>query len=151
MGDITTIRIHKEIKGELDGFKIHEREPYEDVLKRLMRKARDTDELVERERALASFVGRAKGKYGESVDKLILYGSHARGEAGEESDVDVLVVWNGDPSEGRMGMAEIATDVLLEHDVIISPKLVSAEGYEDMKRSEGPFIKNVLEEGVRLE
>ena len=33
-----------------------------------------------------------EGKYGDKVKKVILYGSYARGEATEDSDVDVLVV-----------------------------------------------------------
>ena len=31
-------------------------------------------------------------KYGDKIKKVILYGSYARGEATEDSDVDVLVV-----------------------------------------------------------
>ena len=34
--------------------------------------------------------------YGDRLVKVILYGSHARGEAHEESDVDVLFVLQGD-------------------------------------------------------
>ncbi len=34
--DITTIRIHKETKSLLDGVKEHNRETYEDIIKRLV-------------------------------------------------------------------------------------------------------------------
>lgn len=38
MGEITSIRLHRRTKVELDRFKVHPREPYEDVIKRLMGK-----------------------------------------------------------------------------------------------------------------
>ncbi|MBM4029452.1 MAG: nucleotidyltransferase domain-containing protein, partial [Planctomycetes bacterium] len=31
-------------------------------------------------------------RYGDGIKRVILYGSHARGEATEDSDVDVLVL-----------------------------------------------------------
>ena len=38
---------------------------------------------------------------GDKLDKLVLYGSYARGDNTEESDVDVLVLTNMEPEENR--------------------------------------------------
>lgn len=38
--EFTTIAITKQTKNKLDELKVHEREPYEDVIKRLMEKAK---------------------------------------------------------------------------------------------------------------
>jgi predicted nucleotidyltransferase len=45
-------------------------------------------------RPVEEFVRRALEKYGDKIDKIILFGSVARGEARDESDVDILVVGN---------------------------------------------------------
>jgi uncharacterized protein (UPF0332 family)/predicted nucleotidyltransferase len=57
-----------------------------------------------------------KGSYGAKVLHLILYGSHARGSATPESDVDVLVVVDDalDPWEVRRSMDGVLMDILLE-------------------------------------
>lgn len=148
--DVTTIRVHKETKAKLDDFKIHDREPYEEVLNRLMKKAKETNKFSKREKAATRFIKKAKELYGENVEEIILYGSFVRGEADAESDVDVLIVWDGNVTKGREYMAELATDALLEHDVIISPKVVSPKNYRDMKKSRMPFIENVQSEGIRV-
>ena len=40
---------------------------------------------------------------GDKLDKVVLYGSYARGDNTEESDVDVLVLTNMEPEENRNG------------------------------------------------
>ena len=37
-----------------------------------------------------------EAQYGDRLDRVLLYGSQARGDAGPESDVDVLVVLAGE-------------------------------------------------------
>lgn len=150
MKEITTIRVHRGTKEKLDEFKIHDREPYEEVLKRLMKRARETSKFMKREKAVTSFIGKIRGEYGEEVNDIIIYGSYARGEADADSDVDILIVWNGDLPEGREGMAQLATEALLEHDTIISPIVVSPENYEAMKKAGVPFIENVRDEGIKV-
>ena len=44
------------------------------------------------QKAVDEFVKRALGKYKDKIDSIILFGSIARGEAREESDIDILVV-----------------------------------------------------------
>ncbi len=45
--------------------------------------------------ALESFVKTLKEKYGDRIHRIILFGSTARGEDLEESDIDVLIVADG--------------------------------------------------------
>jgi len=63
-------------------------------------------------RALESFVKVLKEKYGDKIYKIILFGSTARGEAGEESDIDVLVVADG---VTQKEVSKITFQVLLKY------------------------------------
>jgi predicted nucleotidyltransferase len=88
--------------------------------------------------ALDDFQRRLLELFPGEISQLILYGSYARGEATPDSDVDVMVVvkwrekqlpdgtylaWFGDP--GWNQIIDVASDVLLERDVYISPLVMS--------------------------
>jgi predicted nucleotidyltransferase len=95
---------------------------------------------------LKEFVRRALIRYEDKIDSIILFGSVARGEAKEESDIDILVIWKGDEAEGWRAMTGLAFDVLLDEEGYISTKVL---GLEDLK-AENPFIKNVMKESVKI-
>ena len=60
---------------------------------------------------------------GDKLDKVVLYGSYARGDNTEESDVDVLVLTNMAPEENRKilwTLNKIFSRVGLEHDILLS-------------------------------
>ena len=86
--------------------------------------------------------------YGDRLAGVYLYGSHARGEARADSDVDVLVVLRGHVQPGaevsRAGPAVSA--VSLEHDVLISLYPVSEQ---DFRERRSPFLESVRREAVR--
>jgi len=48
--------------------------------------------MKDRRRLAEEFAIRLKAKYGERIQNVILFGSVARGDYREESDIDVLVV-----------------------------------------------------------
>ncbi|MEM9487446.1 MAG: nucleotidyltransferase domain-containing protein, partial [Cyanobacteria bacterium P01_F01_bin.116] len=86
--------------------------------------------------------------YGEQLAGLVLYGSVARHEETEESDVDVLVVLNGETISHfdeirRMGDAKY--ELLLKYDELISvvPMMYSAFWHR-----ESPLLRNVRQEGI---
>ena len=97
-------------------------------------------------KAVDEFVEQVLDKYSDRIDSIILFGSVARGEAKEESDIDILVIWKGDEAEGWRAMTGLAFDVLLDEEEYISVKVL---GLEDLK-AENPFIKNVMKEGVKI-
>ena len=70
--------------------------------------------------------------YGDRLAGLVLYGSHARGEASDESDVDVMVVLHDavDPAAEVRKMSRTCLNTGLRHDVLISVYPISKEDYE---------------------
>jgi predicted nucleotidyltransferase len=85
--------------------------------------------------------------YGEGIRKVILYGSHARGEATKDSDVDVLVLVDQslDPREVEDSLSDLLYDIILEEGELISVVTVSEEHYENYN---SPFMLNVKKEGM---
>lgn len=79
------------------------------------------------------FVRRALEKYGDKIDSIILFGSVARGEAREGSDIDILVVAGGDRFRMRRELSGIVLDILLETGEYISVKTLSIEDFKFLK------------------
>ena len=92
------------------------------------------------------FVKKALEQYKGKIDSIILFGSVARGEAGEDSDIDIVVIWKGNEAEGWRAMTGLAFDVLLDEEEYISVKVL---GLEDLK-AENPFVNNVMKEGIKV-
>ena len=82
-------------------------------------------------------------------EQIILFGSNARGEIGEHSDVDLLVVLRADvrwPQRGNPIRRAIAEHFVLPIDVIIrSPQVLAAQ-----RNAPYSFIHKVLKEGEVL-
>ena len=85
--------------------------------------------------------------YGERLKAVILYGSWARDEATEGSDIDLVVVLGGDVVPGKEidRMIDVVTDILLDHGELLSLYPVSEKDYASVK---SPLLINARREGV---
>jgi predicted nucleotidyltransferase len=99
-------------------------------------------------KALKEFVKRVKEKHGDRIEKIVLFGSYARGDYTRESDIDVLVVTAEDSFKMQRMLSEIVTDILLETEEYVSVKVLSVEEYEFQERIKSGFFRNVSKEGV---
>lgn len=79
------------------------------------------------------------------VREVYLFGSFAKGEVHEGSDIDILVV--GDFKErffDRIGRILELTDLPIE------PLVYTTEEFERLKNSQNPFITEILKTAIRL-
>ena len=90
--------------------------------------------------------------YGDDIQGIYLYGSYARGDYNEDSDIDFAAIVKGERpqwNEKRSKLLHETGEIDLEYDVFISPKVISAEYFEKYV-GELPYYKNILKEGKRL-
>lgn len=87
--------------------------------------------------------------YGERYRGLVLYGSYARGEADEGSDVDLLLLLEGE--------VDSAAEIIRAESVKWMPALdacyavsIIPISVEDYRLPREPFIMNARKEGARL-
>lgn len=98
-------------------------------------------------KAVDEFVGSAR-KFG--VEKIILYGSAARGEyVPDESDIDILIV-SKKPKKIYDNILDIQTDVGLKHAAVFSVIMKTAKEFQNEWKLGSPFIENVIREGEFL-
>lgn len=101
--------------------------------------------------ALTAFTKAVALREGGYFRSAILFGSHARGDAAEDSDVDIAVVLDGRPGDvldAVKELSEIAYDVLLDTGVLIQPVPVRSEEWEHPERHANPrLLSNIRREG----
>ena len=86
------------------------------------------------------------------IKRIILYGSYARGDYNNFSDVDIMILTilsNEEIEEYRETISEIIFDIQIETDVYISPIIKNIDNY-NLKVDFVPFYMNVQKEGVEL-
>jgi len=84
--------------------------------------------------------------------EAILFGSCARGEQEDGSDIDVLLLIDAPReviSRKSWQVGNVAADLLLDHGVLVSP-IVENRAYFNANAETLPFYRNIRREGVRF-
>jgi predicted nucleotidyltransferase len=104
---------------------------------------------MERERLLENLSVELAQVLGDKLEQILLYGSHARGEAHHRSDLDILIVIRGDFDYASLirQTSELIARLSLENDVVISRAFTSQERLENER---SPFTLNVQREGIPI-
>jgi predicted nucleotidyltransferase len=85
--------------------------------------------------------------YGDRLINMILFGSHARGDAEPGSDIDVLVVLKEPVSLGAeiTRTSEMRSQLSLKYNVVVSCTYVSTKRYTT---EQSPLLINIRREGI---
>ena len=89
---------------------------------------------------------------GNSLDSVIVYGSYARGDYSEFSDIDVmLLVSLGEEGIKKISdqISDLAFDFMMKYGVDISPVITNTDHFNYWVHNL-PYYRNVRDEGVRL-
>lgn len=86
------------------------------------------------------------------VREIILFGSYARGDANEESDVDIMILTDVPREElnrFQHALVQISVDLGWEFTPLVSPCIQNYAFFREWSE-DLPFYRNVDKEGVRL-
>lgn len=99
---------------------------------------------------LNKICAKLKEIYGSSLDRVILYGSYARGEETPESDVDIAVILRDVPTEEKHdSMTDMLVDFELEQGIAFSAVTLDLNEFNQWLRVL-PFYMNIAKEGIIL-
>ena len=97
--------------------------------------------------ALHAYEARLRARFGPRLCLFRVFGSHARGEAHADSDLDVAVVIVGLSGDERRAAIDDAAEVELEKELLLAPFVVSAEHFDHLVHRELAIARAVLREG----
>ena len=97
---------------------------------------------------VAEFSARVRACFGPRVARLVVFGSHARGEATEDSDVDVLVIIDNLTSADAREIDAVVGDILTRTDVLLSPLPLSTERFGELRARERRLVAEIDREGI---
>jgi predicted nucleotidyltransferase len=104
---------------------------------------------VERD-ALARFRDAVRSLLGENLLSLRLFGSRARREQTDESDLDVLVLVRKKDRKLCRRIVEESLEVDLAYGTNLAATILTADEYQQNQECGTPFFRNVEREGVDL-
>jgi predicted nucleotidyltransferase len=103
--------------------------------------------IMEIEHILKEFREKAEKLYGKRLKKIVLYGSYAKGQATQDSDIELAIVLEGNVAACKEidRLIDVITDINLSYGVLLSVYPVSEENYNSVN---SPLLLNIREEGV---
>jgi len=100
------------------------------------------------EQAANDLAERIVKELGGNIDSIVVFGSIAKKQAGEDSDIDVLIIT--DEKEARDKISSIRYEVDLKYDTPTTLIYLTREELEHRIKVGSPFIEDVLKQGIVL-
>jgi len=101
---------------------------------------------------LSEFTARIEPLLGNRLEKVILFGSYARGDYDSESDVDILLLVRDNDAEIKnldRAVVHATGDIDLAHSILLSPIVVNRDRFYRYV-NDLPFYRCVQQEGIVL-
>ncbi|RLG51199.1 MAG: nucleotidyltransferase domain-containing protein [Thermoproteota archaeon] len=99
--------------------------------------------LTELKRAMQDFLG-------DRMVRLTLFGSRARGDYSDGSDVDIAIIVRGLTRELKHQILEKIAEIELRYFMPISAIILSEEEFNRLKRQQRRIALDIEREGVKL-
>lgn len=100
--------------------------------------------------AITEFHTMLKAQFCNDLQAVKVFGSVARGTSREESDIDVFVLIKEKTTAIRDIINDIAFEINLKYDVVLSPIVMSQQHYSNPLFQETLLYKSLQEEGISL-
>jgi len=99
---------------------------------------------------LRQFKAAVEQALGSQLIELKLFGSKARGDDKPDSDIDVLVIVTDDDWHICDKIYDIATDIFLQTDIYISPKVIGKSRLEQLQKEGTSFLRSISRDAIAV-
>ena len=89
-------------------------------------------------------------RHPDTVLRMVIYGSKARGDAREDSDLDILLVVRNGTDHLKLPLREIGYELAVMSDTVPSILAYTQEEWDDRKRRGYSFQRSVERDGVSV-
>ena len=101
-------------------------------------------------KAIEEYTKLLRKQYGSVILKAVLFGSAARGEMDNDSDVDILVVISDEYAKLKDAIGMSAYEIALKNNLVFSPIVMDESTYDWYRINKDPFYKNIRRDGIEI-
>ena len=94
-------------------------------------------------RIINIFKNKIEEKFPEEKIKILVFGSKARGDASEDSDIDIIVITKSDDRNLTREIRFIGYELEIENNIILSIQVLSKDYINYLRALPTQFIQNV--------
>ncbi|MDD6182167.1 MAG: nucleotidyltransferase domain-containing protein [Lachnospiraceae bacterium] len=101
---------------------------------------------------ISEYVTEIKRVLNKDFEKAVLYGSYARNEEDENSDIDIAIFTNRRAEEFYIlieKISELTFEYSVQYDLILSPVFQNIKDFEKWKKVL-PYYQNIQKEGIAI-
>lgn len=102
------------------------------------------------QKALKEFKDKLVNKFGSDLVMIKLFGSKARGDSRQESDIDVLVIVKNLTKNNKHWIIDLAYELSLKYKLAVSPRIYSEQIWKYYLSLPLSFTYTVEKEGIKL-
>ncbi|MCD6569744.1 MAG: nucleotidyltransferase domain-containing protein [Deltaproteobacteria bacterium] len=99
---------------------------------------------------IEKFKRRIEDRFPDEILKILVFGSKARGDATEKSDIDIIVVTSSDDWRKGDEIREIGYGLDEEINYKLSIQVIPESHISYLKHNNFQFIKNIEAEGITI-
>jgi uncharacterized protein len=103
-----------------------------------------------REHILVELRERLRAVLGDRLQRMILFGSMARGDHTDQSDMDVAIIIRGLTRQMKDQVLDIVAEIELQHLTPVSAIVFSEEEFNHLKQRERRIALDIEREGILL-
>ncbi|RMD60997.1 nucleotidyltransferase domain-containing protein [Candidatus Parcubacteria bacterium] len=100
--------------------------------------------------AIRTYIQEIRKQFPDEILSVALFGSKARGDDDPESDIDLLVITNSESYDLRSALWQMASEISLNFDVLISAHIFSQERWERTCQIGLPFPRAIAADHIPL-
>ena len=100
--------------------------------------------------AVREFMAAARAMLGPELKEARLFGSRARGQGHEHSDIDIALIVGAGGRARRHMLYDLAFDVGLGHGVELAPLVLEEQRFQELKEKERLIALEIDGEGIPL-
>jgi predicted nucleotidyltransferase len=101
-------------------------------------------------KAIEEYTKLLRKRYGSVILKAVLFGSAARGEIDDDSDVDILVVISDEYAKLKDAIGMSAYEIALKNNLVFSPIVMDESTYDWYRINRDPFYENIRRDGIEI-
>ncbi len=99
-------------------------------------------------KAVRNFLAAVRLTYGAEIQYAAMFGSKARGDSTEYSDIDILLIVTNDHWKFQKAISKISSGIALKYGVALDVRMISAARWQYYAEIQAGLYKNISRDAV---